>query len=181
LNKKLHEERLGSKKIFNGKILGLYHDTVRLPNGRTASREKITHPGAVAMVPVTSDNNILLVKQYRYPVSDITIEIPAGKLAVGEDPESCAERELTEEIGAVGGEIHLLSSFFTTPGYCDEILYLFIATGFKRSDNNLDEDEFLEIMEVKMEESVLWIKEGKIKDCKTIAGILMARDYLNNE
>jgi ADP-ribose pyrophosphatase len=180
LNKKLFEERISSKSIFSGKILGLYHDMVRLPNGRMASREKITHPGAVAIVPVTFDNNILLVKQYRYPVSDITIEIPAGKLAPGENPQECAERELEEEIGAVGGKLKLLSSFYSTPGYCDEVLHLFIATDFQRSGNNLDEDEFLEIVEVKMGESILWIKEGKIKDCKTISGILMARDYLNN-
>jgi ADP-ribose pyrophosphatase len=181
LNKKLFEERISSKNIFSGKILGLYHDMVRLPNGKIASREKITHPGAVAVVPVTSDNNILLVKQYRYPVSVVTIEIPAGKLAPGENPRECAERELGEEIGAIGGKVQLMSSFYSTPGYCDEVLHLFIATGFQKSSNNLDEDEFLEIIEVKMEKSVIWIKEGKIKDCKTIAGILMARDYLDNK
>jgi ADP-ribose pyrophosphatase len=180
LDKKLFEQRIKSEKLFDGQILKLYFDQVRLPNGKTATREKISHPGAVGMVPVTDDGNVLLVRQYRYPVDDITIEIPAGKIDKMEEPEKCARRELAEEVGAVNGDLKLLSSFYTTPGFCDEVLHLYIATGFKISDNNLDDDEFLDIVSIKLDEAVKWIMEGKIKDSKTIIGILMAMNFLNN-
>jgi len=180
LDKRLYEEKISSRQIFNGEILGLLFDKVRLPNGKTASREKITHPGAVGVVPVTDENEILLVRQYRYSVNDTTIEIPAGKLDRDELPESCAKRELAEEVGAIDGKLRLLSSFYTTPGFCDEVLHLFIATGFKISNNSPDEDEFLDIIKIKIETALLWFKEGKIKDSKTIIGILMARDLLND-
>jgi len=181
LNKKLFEEKIDSKQIFSGQIVGLYYDSVKLPNGKTATREKVTHPGAVGIVPVTVDNKIILVKQYRYPVEDITIEIPAGKLDSGEKPSVCARRELEEEVGAVNGKLIHLSTFYTTPGFCDEVLHLYLATGFERTDNNLDEDEFLEIIEPGIEEAISWINNGKIKDSKTIIGILMARDFINGK
>jgi ADP-ribose pyrophosphatase len=180
LDKKLSEKQIKSEKLFDGKILKLYFDQVRLPNGKTATREKISHPGAVGIVPITDDGNVLLVRQYRYPVDDITIEIPAGKIDKKEEPEKCARRELAEEVGAINGDLKLLSSFYTTPGFCDEVLHLYIATGFNMSQNNLDEDEFLDIVSVKHEEAVKWIMEGKIKDSKTIIGILMAMNFLNN-
>lgn len=180
MDKNLSEQQIKSEKIFDGQILKLFFDQVRLPNGKTATREKISHPGAVGMVPVTDDGNVLLVRQYRYPVDDITIEIPAGKIDKHEVPEKCARRELAEEVGAVNGDLKLLSSFYTTPGFCDEVLHLYIATGFKISDNNLDEDEFLDIVSIKLYEAAKWIMEGKIKDSKTIIGILMAINFLNN-
>lgn len=180
MDKKLFEEKISSKQIFSGEILGLLFDKVKLPNGKTASREKITHPGAVAIVPVIDGDELLLVRQYRYPVNDTTIEIPAGKLDKGELPENCAKRELAEEVGAVNGDISLLTSFYTTPGFCDEILHLFIATNFTIADNSPDEDEFLDIIRIKIKTALSWIKEGKIKDSKTIIGILMARDQLDD-
>ena len=181
MSKKLFEEKIYSKKIFDGEILKLYFDEVRLPNGKKATREKVSHPGAVGIVPVTDSREVLLVKQYRYPVEDITIEIPAGKIDGNEAPEICARRELAEEVGAVGGKLKLLSSFYTTPGFCDEVLHLFLATGFKRSENNLDDDEFLDIVDIEMETAMYWVNSGKIKDSKTIIGILMAWNFLNNE
>ncbi len=179
LENRLFEEKIDSKKIFNGQIVSLYYDKVKLSNGKTATREKITHPGAVGIVPVTGDNKIILVKQYRYPVEDITIEIPAGKLDKDEPPSICARRELEEEVGAIGGKLVLLSSFYTTPGFCNEVLHLYLATDFKRTANNLDDDEFLEIIEPELTVAMTWIKDGKIKDSKTIIGILMAKDFLN--
>ena len=180
MDKKLAEQQISSKKIFEGHILKLFIDHVKLPNGKNATREKISHPGAVGIVPVTDDGNILLVRQYRYPVDDITIEIPAGKIDSQEEPEKCARRELAEEVGAINGDLKLLSSFYTTPGFCDEILHLYIATGFKVSDNNLDEDEFLDIISINLKEAVKWITDGRIMDSKTIIGILMAMNILNN-
>jgi ADP-ribose pyrophosphatase len=180
LDKRLSEEKIGSKKLFQGAILGLYLDRVRLPNGKTAAREKISHPGAVGIIPVTGDNNVLLVRQYRYPVDEITIEIPAGKIDKNELPEKCARRELAEEVGAIGGDLKLLSSFYTTPGFCDEILHLYMATGFRISANNLDEDEFLDIINIGLDEACEWIKAGRIKDSKTIIGILIAKNLFDD-
>jgi ADP-ribose pyrophosphatase len=180
MNRGLAEEKISSKKIFDGEILKLFFDEVKLPNGKIATREKVSHPGAVAIAPVTDSRKILLVKQYRYPVDRVTIEIPAGKIDGREAPEKCARREMAEEVGAVGGKLKLLSSFYTTPGYCDEVLHLFLATGFQRAENNLDEDEFLEILEIDMSTAVQWINSGKINDSKTIIGILMAWNFLNN-
>jgi len=180
MGKELIEIRIRSKKIFDGEILKLYLDEVRLPNGRKATREKVSHKGAVGIVPVTDKEHVILVRQYRYPVGEVTIEIPAGKIDRGEAPEICATRELAEEVGAVRGKLALLSSFYTTPGFCDEILHLFLATGFTRSENDLDDDEFLDIIDIDINTAVQWIGSGKIKDSKTIIGILMARDFLKN-
>jgi len=161
LDKKLYEKKISSRQIFNGVILGLSFDKVKLPNGKTASREKITHPGAVGVVAVTDEDEILLVRQFRYPVNDITIEIPAGKLDRDELPENCAKRELAEEVGAVDGVLRLLSSFYTTPGFCDEVLHLFMATGFKISNNSPDEDESLEIIKIKLKLLFYGLKKVK--------------------
>ena len=180
MNRRLSEEKIASKKLFQGEILGLFLDRVRLPNGKTAAREKISHPGAVGIIPVTEDNNILLVRQYRYPVGKITIEIPAGKIDKDEAPEKCARREMAEEVGAAGGDLRLLSSFYTTPGFCDEVLHLYLATGFSISANNLDQDEFLDIINMGLDEACEWIKEGRIKDSKTIIAILMAKDIFDD-
>jgi ADP-ribose pyrophosphatase len=178
---KMFEEKRSSREIFKGEIVGLYFDHVVLPNGNIATREKVTHPGAVGIVPVYDNGTVLLVKQFRYPVEEITIEIPAGKLDRGEKPADCARRELAEEIGAVDGKLIFLSSFYTTPGFCNEILHLFLATGFKKTGNNLDEDEFLEIMEISLREATFLIRKGEIRDAKTIIGILMARDYFDGK
>jgi ADP-ribose pyrophosphatase len=181
LSERLFEEKIDSKQIFKGKIVGLYYDNIKLPDGKTATREKVTHPGAVGIVPVTNDNKIILVRQYRYPVEDVTIEIPAGKLDKGESPSKCAQRELEEEVGAVNGKLIHLSTFYTTPGFCNEVLHLYLAIEFRRIGNNLDEDEFLEVIEPEADEAMQWVKNGKIKDSKTIIGILMAKDYINGK
>ncbi len=181
MNKKLYEEKISSKKIFEGKILDLYYDKVSLPNGRTATREKVAHPGAVGIVPVDESRRVYLVKQYRYPPDDILIEIPAGKLDKNEDPADCAVRELEEEIGAVGAKLVSLSNFYTTPGFSDELLHMFVATGFRIKGNNLDEDEFLEVLTFTMDEADEMIKNGKIRDAKTIIGLMLARDFLNEK
>lgn len=181
MDEKLFEKKIESKKIFNGEIVGLYFDKVRLPNNKITTREKVTHPGAVGIVPVNKNGDIILVKQYRYPVGDVIIEIPAGKLSKNESPMECAGRELREEVGAIGGKLIHLSSFYTTPGFCNEILHLYIAIDFKNIENDLDDDEFLHIINVKVDDCIKHVESGEIKDAKTIIGILMARDYLNKE
>ncbi|MGM0366194.1 MAG: NUDIX hydrolase [Actinomycetota bacterium] len=179
MDKRLYEQRISSKKVFSGKILGLYFDQVRLPNGNTASREKVTHPGAVGIVPINRDREVYLVRQYRYPPDKILIEIPAGKLDEDEDPRDCAQRELKEEIGAEGGEIVNLANFYTTPGFCNELLRMYLATGFNMKANNLDEDEFLQVLKFNLDDAIAMIGKSEIRDAKTIIGLMLARDYLD--
>ena len=175
----LFEKKIQSKTIFKGEILSLFLDKVSLPNGKIASREKVTHPGAVGIIPVDKSGSIILVEQFRYPIENKTLEIPAGKLDKGELPLDCAIRELEEEIGAAGPTMVHLSTFYTTPGFSNEVLHLYLAKDFIRKDNNPDADEFLEIIEMCLEDSLTLIENGRIRDSKTIIGILLARDYLN--
>lgn len=174
-----YEKKISSKEIFKGEILELFVDKVKLQNDKIVTREKVSHPGAVGIVPINKEGEIVLVKQFRYPLNSVLIEIPAGKLGKNEIPLNCARRELREEIGAAGGKLIHLADFYTSPGFCDEILYLYLAIGFEKKENNLDEDEFLEIVELKMMDAISYIESGKLKDAKTIIGILLARDYLN--
>ena len=179
MKRKLFEKKISSKKIFGGKIIELYLDEVKLPNNKIVTREKVSHPGAVGIVPLTSDGKIILVKQFRYPLSSALLEIPAGKLGKNEDAKDCARRELKEEIGGAGGKLIHLSTFYTSPGFCDEILYLYLAIDFEIKENNPEEDEFLDVIELKMKDALDNINSGKIKDAKTIIGILLSRNYLN--
>ncbi len=178
MDKDLYEKKISSKEIFKGEIIELYLDKVKLPNNRTATREKVSHPGAVGVVPLDEKGNISLVKQFRYPIGKVLMEIPAGKLDKGEIPLDCARRELKEEIGAVGGKLIHLASYYSSPGFCDEIMHLYLAVNFVKKENNPEDDEFLQIVELKMEEVLSFMKSGKLKDAKTIIGILLARDYL---
>ena len=179
MNKKLFEKKISSEKIFKGEIVELYVDKVKLPNNKIVTREKVTHPGAVGIVPISKEGKIMLVKQFRYPLGSTLLEIPAGKLGKGEDPRDCAIRELKEEIGAEGGRLIHLVDFYTSPGFCDEILYLYLALDFEKKENNLDDDEFLEVFELKLIDAPSFIENGNIKDAKTIIGILLSRDYLS--
>ncbi|OGD31482.1 hypothetical protein A2V94_07615 [Candidatus Atribacteria bacterium RBG_16_35_8] len=177
-SKKLNEIKINSKEIFKGEIIKLYLDKVKLPSGKIATREKVSHPGAVSIVPVNKKGNIFVIKQFRYPIKKVLFEIPAGKLDKNEIPHDCAIRELKEEIGAVGGKLIHLISFYSSPGFCDEVMHLYLAISFIKKENSLEEDEFLQIIEIKMEDALSYIKSGKIKDAKTIIGILLAYDYL---
>ena len=181
MNKELFERKISSERIFKGEIVELYVDKVKLPNNKIVTREKVAHPGAVGIVPISKEGKIMLVKQFRYPLGSTLLEIPAGKLGKGEDPRDCAARELKEEIGAEGGRLIHLVEFYTSPGFCNEILYLYLAINFEKRGNNLDSDEFLQIVELKMIDALSFIKNGKIKDAKTIIGILLARDYLKRD
>ncbi|MHB1334688.1 MAG: NUDIX domain-containing protein [Candidatus Humimicrobiaceae bacterium] len=178
--KDLEEKKISSEKVFEGKIIKLFFDKVMLPNKKLATREKVWHPGAVAVVPLTSNNEIILIKQYRYPVEEVLIEIPAGKLDKDEAPGDCAKRELQEEVGAVGGNLVHLTSFHTTPGFSNEFLHLYLAINFEKKENNPDEDEFLQILSIPVKDCIDWVFEGIIKDAKIIIGILMANEYIKN-
>lgn len=174
----LYEKTISTKIVFQGKILTIFFDEVELPDGKITTREKVGHPGAVAIVPVNENNDIILVKQYRYPVEKILVEIPAGKLDDKEPPIECARRELHEEAGIINGEMTLLTTIFTTPGFSNEKMDIFLARGFKEIGNNPEHDEFLHVIKVNIDECIKMIHEGIIMDAKSIIGILLARNYI---
>lgn len=173
---KFEERTIGTTPIFSGKVIKVQVDEVALPNGATSKRELVKHPGAVAVIAVTNEGKIVLVEQYRKAMEKTLVEIPAGKLEPGEAPEMTAVRELEEETGYICDEIKLIASFYTSPGFADEIVYLYEATGLKQKEDKaaLDEDEFVELMEITLEEALQLIEEQRIHDAKTI----MAVQYL---
>ncbi len=177
----LFEEKVSSRVVFKGNLVELYFDKVRLPNNKIATREKVLHPGAVAVVPVNKNNEIVFVKQYRYPIDKVLIEIPAGKLENNESPIECAERELGEEVGAVDGKFTHLTTIYTSPGFCNEKIDIYLVQDFMEKGSNPDDDEFLHIIKIHFDECIRMINSGEISDAKSIVGILMAHDYLKND
>lgn len=169
----LDEKTLKTEQIFAGKVISLQVDEVELPNGKVSKREIVKHPGAVAVIPVTADNKIIMVEQYRKALERTIVEIPAGKLEAGEMPEICAARELEEETGYECASMEWLISFYTSPGFADEIIHVYKAIGLLRKENpaTTDEDEFVNLMEVTLEEAVQLVKEQKIYDAKTAYAI----------
>ncbi len=167
------------KVVFDGKIIRLEHWTVELPNGHTALREVACHPGAAAVVPIDEDGNVIMVRQYRAPVGRLTLEIPAGKLdSAEEDPFECAKRELSEETGFVADSWHKLTVLETTPGFCNERIHLYLATGLKPGDTHPDEDEFVATVRIPLDEAVARVMDGTFRDGKTALALLMARNIL---
>ena len=168
------EETIVSKNIYNGSILKLDLHEVILENQKAAQREIITHNGGVGILPITDDGNIVLVKQYRKPFECETLEIPAGKREMGEDPVNCAMRELEEETGITAGRITFLVEMYPSPGYTNETVYLYKAEELSYGIAATDEDEFIEVFNYSLEEAYEFIKSGSIKDAKTIIAVIMA-------
>ena len=169
----LEEKTLKTEHIFSGKVISLQVDDVELPNGKTSKREIIKHPGAVAILAVTNENKIVLVEQYRKALERNLVEIPAGKLEKGEEPKACAERELEEETGYVCESLELLTSFYTSPGFADEIVHVYEARGLSKKEDaaQLDEDEFVNLIELTLQEALDYVSEQKIYDAKTIFAV----------
>ncbi len=165
-----------TKKVFSGHIFKIFVDMVEMPSGRVVEREMLAHSGAVGIVPITSNRDVLLVEQYRHAVKDRMLEIPAGKLDVDEDPLECAVRELKEETGATISEIEKLSEFFNAPGYSSEVFYLYLARveSIGEPEPDGDEEEDMGVIRIPFDEAADMVKTGKIKDAKTIIGLLLA-------
>ena len=159
------------KPIYQGSVITLNIDTVQLPNGHMIDLEIIRHPGASAVVPLKEDGTVVLIRQFRHAANGFIYEIPAGKLHPQEDPLDCAARELEEEIGYKAGHFRLLSSIFTAPGFADEVIHIYVATGLVSGTQNLDQDEVLDVVEMPLEQAISKIRDGTIRDGKTIVGL----------
>lgn len=172
--KNFEEKTIATEKKYNGKIISLQVDDVTLPNGKTSKRELIKHPGAVAVIPITKDNKIVFVEQYRKPLEKSIIEIPAGKLELEEEPRATAIRELEEETGYTSNNLSFVTSFYTSPGFADELMYIYITDELKALENPVegDEDEFVEIVELTLAEAKQYVEEERIHDAKTNYAVL---------
>lgn len=169
----LEEKQLSKEYIYNGKVINMRRDIALLPNGNTATREIVEHNGGVCIAALTDNNEVLMVSQFRYPYSEVIMEIPAGKRdSANEDPLECGKRELKEETGAEAQNFVFLGELYPTPGYCGEIIWMFAATGLKLGEQSPDEDEFLTLQKIPLDSAVNMILSGEIKDAKTQAAIL---------
>ncbi|RJP74728.1 MAG: NUDIX hydrolase [Candidatus Abyssobacteria bacterium SURF_17] len=160
------------KQIYSGRVVDLSVETIILPDGKEARREVVRHPGAVAIVPMASAKEVILIKQFRYCAGKTLWEIPAGTMEQGETPLACAQRELIEETGHRAGKMESLGGFYTTPGFCNEFLYLFVATELEQCESNLDRDEQIETHKMSMKEAFCKIESGEIADAKTLVGLM---------
>ena len=169
----LEEIPLAEDVVYTGCIFNVNRLRVSLPNGREAVRDVVRHPGAVAIVALTDDGRICLVRQYRTALGRVTVEIPAGKLDPGEDPLVCAKRELREETGMEAEQIAFLTTIGTSVGFCDELIHIYMATGLRFVASNPDDDEFLNVDLVPLPELIDAVLDGRIEDCKTVTGALI--------
>jgi ADP-ribose pyrophosphatase len=174
--------KISSVRLHTGKIIKLDRDTVRFPNGSTGEMDMVRHPGASAIVPFVTaldadDPQLLLIRQYRYAADGFIYEIPAGRLDAGEDPKDCAARELREETGCTARNIEFLFTMFTTPGFTDEKIHVFLATGLERGETAHEADEFMTLETVSLSHALRMIEKGEISDGKTALGILYAAGF----
>ena len=167
--------RLSSRRVYTGKVLSLDLDDVEEPGGVRTTREVVRHSGSVAVLAIQDDGRIVLVRQYRYPVDAALWELPAGRVDAGESPEQAAQRELQEEIGMKAGSLSRLAFFFTTPGFCDESMHVFRATGLIPSQAMGDEDERIEVQAFTLPELDAMIDRGEVQEGKTLVAILLER------
>jgi len=177
--KNLEEKQIKTERLYKGTLLGLRRDTVELPNGKQSTREVVEHPGAVAVVAITKDREMVLVRQFRKPTGEILLELPAGVPKIGEKGEDTARRELEEETGFYAKKIRKIWEGYASPGYSDELIQFYLAEDMNKIKQNLDDDEFVEVDLVDVEACVDMLKNGKIRDNKTMIGIMIAEMHLS--
>ncbi|MBO7310199.1 MAG: NUDIX hydrolase [Clostridia bacterium] len=179
---KFKETKKSSNLIFDGNVLHLYRDDIYLPDGREAYREYCRHVGAVCIVPVTAEREVICVRQYRYAVGDVMLEIPAGKLdSKEEDPTEAAIRELREETGVVSKKLEYIGKYYSSPAILDECIYMYIAQDLEFLGTDFDDDEFIEIVKIPIDELVQMIMRGEIADGKTQAAVMRAAYALDRK
>ena len=168
----LDEKTVKKNYIYNGRIINVRRDDAELPNGKPCIREVIEHPGGVCIAAITDSDELLFVRQFRYPYMEVILELPAGKLEKGEDPFESGKRELEEEAGCIAQEYRDLGKFYPTPGYCGEIIHLYAAKNLTFTKQHLDEDEFLNVEKIHIDKTVEMILNNEIRDGKTQAAVL---------
>lgn len=177
---KLIEHTIDSRQVFSGRLLQVYKDTVLLPSKNQSTREYIKHPGAAVVIPYLGNGDIIMVKQFRYPVNAIMLELPAGKIDPGESPESTIQRELAEETGYRADALHHLCKIHTCVGYSDELLHLFWASRLRESKLTADDDETIEVINISTEKAIALMLNGAITDAKTLIGLFWLKEILQN-
>lgn len=170
-HRELLETKVESITVYQGKVVNLRVDQVRLPSARISTREVVEHPGSVGIVPIDNDGKVILIRQYRYAAGEVLWEIPAGKLDPGEDPSDCARRELEEETTYLAGYLEKMASFFTSPGFSGEILHLFLGTDLVPGTGHPDEDENIRTYHLSQEAVLTMMEKGEIRDAKTLLGL----------
>jgi len=175
------EKTIAEKHIYSGNIINVDLLTVTLPDGRQATRDIVSHPGASVVVPLNEKGEVYMVRQYRKPIETVSLEIPAGKLDHGEDPKVCAERELKEETGLIAENLTHLVSIHSTPGFSNEVLHLYVATGLSEGESCADEDEFISTEKYTVAELEGMVLKGEITDAKSIIGILFADKIISGK
>jgi ADP-ribose pyrophosphatase len=181
MKKRTDFELLESRTVFEGRVLGLEVDRVRLQNGRVSELEVVRHPGAVAIAPVTADGDLLLVRQFRYATGDWLLEVPAGKLDPGEQPDAAATRELEEETGYSAGRLEPLGWVWTTPGFSNEVIHLYLAHDLEPARQALEDDEVLTVERLPLARAVEWALDGRLFDSKSVCCVLRAAHRLERK
>ena len=174
----LEEKTISSDRIYTGKVISVKVDTVEVENKGYQKREIVEHPGAVGVVAINENNEVILVKQFRKTIEKIIWEVPAGKLELGENPKECAIRELKEETGYEAENLRLIHKFYTSSGFSNQKIYIYLATGLNAREAKLEEDESLEVYNIKLEEAYNMIIKNEIEDAKTAIGILLAKELI---
>lgn len=170
---------IDSEKKFEGVVFSVTRDRIKCDDGSEVLRDVVRHPGGAGGLPLLDDGRVLLVRQYRHPAGKDVLEIPAGKLEIGESPADCAAREIEEEIGYRPGKIEKLAEFYSTPGFCEEKLYVYLATQLKQTTQVLDHDEEVVITALPLEEAVRMAEQGEIEDSKTIIALILAKKLID--
>ena len=171
-DEQLIEKTLAQHVVFEGRIITVRNDEALLPNGKTARREVVAHPGGVCVAALTEKEELLFVRQFRYPYGKIVTELPAGKLERGEDPLKAGIRELKEETGASAEKVVSLGMLYPSPGYCGEIIHLYLATGLRFGELSPDDDEFLDVLRIPLDKAVQMVMAGELPDSKTQTAVL---------
>src|SRR5678816_4735685 len=174
-----HPKIIDSKTVFRGKVFTVSTDTVQ-EGDATYQRDVVHHPGSAVIIPLFPDETVALVKQYRHPAVRYLLEVPAGTLEEREDPEIGAARELEEELGLVAGRLDLLSEFFVSPGFCEEKMWVYLATELTNTKQNLYEDEIIEVVKISLQEALEMISDGEIQDAKTIIALLLTASRMKS-
>ena len=169
-------EKLSTERVYSGRLLKIDRDRVLLPNGRTTDLEMVRHPGAAAIVPFVNDDEILMVRQFRYATGGFILEVPAGTLNPDEAPDACALREIEEEVGHRAGALQKMASIYTTPGFTDEVIHLYVARDLSPVPQRLDFDEVLSVERLPFRRALELIRSGGIVDAKTICALMLARE-----